>query len=289
MAWFVAPLVLLTGLAAYGAWKLVQEVPRLRKRFKTEAPRPDPAPEDVLADAYRQALRSVGDNEWLTTDRAADATLEALQARWREVSSKKPTPVHPVLRKRPLRRAQSVGAMPPAALDLIAQARVGLREASALPTPNERYATAHLAALRTAAAVLAARGRPEVHEGHRARIRSAWEVLPEVAPELTEWSLLFAAGARTRARAEAGVDAAASARDADDLIRNVSMFVRVVERLLPQLPVPDLFELAENQDAGTAVRQLSHGFDELFKALGPPPPGLKQLQSVPDGGGGTER
>ncbi|MEU3505590.1 SAV_6107 family HEPN domain-containing protein, partial [Streptomyces hundungensis] len=62
------------------------------------------------------------------------------------------TDVHPVLRR--------AGA-PPAALDLLAQARGGLDEAAVLDAPNERYATAHLAALRTAAAVLAARGRPE--------------------------------------------------------------------------------------------------------------------------------
>ncbi|MFD7136428.1 SAV_6107 family HEPN domain-containing protein [Streptomyces sp. NPDC059894] len=140
--------------------------------------------------------------------------------------------VHPVLRRT---------TAPPAALDLLAQARAGLDEATVLETPNERYATAHLAALRTAAAVLAARGRPETTPRRRARIRSAWEVLPEIAPELTEWSALFASGAGRRARAEAGIRGAASRRDADDLIRDVAMFVRLVERLLalhPVLPQP---------------------------------------------------
>ncbi|MEU7496248.1 SAV_6107 family HEPN domain-containing protein [Streptomyces griseofuscus] len=140
--------------------------------------------------------------------------------------------VHPVLRH---------AAAPPAALDLLAQAHAGLSEALALQTPNERYATAHLAALRTAAAVLAARGRPETSPRRRARIRSAWEVLPEIAPELTEWSALFASGAARRARAEAGIQGAASRRDADDLIRDVAMFLRLVERMLvlqPVLPRP---------------------------------------------------
>ncbi|AZM62773.1 MULTISPECIES: SAV_6107 family HEPN domain-containing protein [unclassified Streptomyces] len=140
--------------------------------------------------------------------------------------------IHPVLRR---------AAAPPAALDLLAQARAGLDEATAFETPNERYATAHLAALRTAAAVLAARGRPETSPRSRAKIRSAWEVLPEIAPELTEWSALFASGARRRARAEAGIQGAASARDADDLIRDVAMFLRLVERMLtlqPILPPP---------------------------------------------------
>ncbi|MGW7128515.1 SAV_6107 family HEPN domain-containing protein [Streptomyces bobili] len=140
--------------------------------------------------------------------------------------------VHPVLRRT---------TAPPAALDLLAQARAGLDEAAVLDTPNERYATAHLAALRTAAAVLAARGRPETSPRRRSRIRSAWEVLPEITPELTEWCALFASGARRRARAEAGIQGAASRRDADDLIRDVAMFLRLVERMLvlqPVLPQP---------------------------------------------------
>ncbi|WP_431044883.1 SAV_6107 family HEPN domain-containing protein [Streptomyces sp. P1-3] len=138
--------------------------------------------------------------------------------------------VHPVLRR---------SAAPPAALDLLAQARQGLEEAALLETANERFATAHLAALRTAAAVLAVRGRPEPSARRRARIRSAWEVLPEVAPELTEWSALFAAGAERRARAEAGIPGAAGCRDADDLLRAVGMFLRIVERMLvPQPALP---------------------------------------------------
>ncbi|MET9053390.1 SAV_6107 family HEPN domain-containing protein [Streptomyces rhizosphaericola] len=140
--------------------------------------------------------------------------------------------VHPVLRRT---------TAPPAALDLLAKARAGLDEAAVLPEPNERYATAHLAALRTAAAVLAARGRPETNKRHRDRIRSAWDVLPETAPELADWSALFAAGASRRARAEAGMPGAASARDADDLLHHADRFLRLVERLLvlqPVLPQP---------------------------------------------------
>lgn len=143
-----------------------------------------------------------------------------------------PSDVHPVLRR---------ATAPPAALDLLSQARGGLDEAAGLDTPNERYAMAHLAALRTAAAVLAARGRPETTAPRRRRIRTAWEVLPEIAPELSEWSALFASGAPRRARAEAGIQGAASRRDADDLLRDVAMFLRLVERLLvlePTLPQP---------------------------------------------------
>lgn len=152
--------------------------------------------------------------------------------------------VHPVLRR---------ATAPPAALDLLAQARAGLDEAAVLETPNERYAAAHLAALRTAAAVLAVRGRPEPTARRRAKIRSAWEVLPEIAPELTEWSALFAAGASRRARAEAGIRGAAGTRDADDLIRDVAMFLRLVERMLVLQPVssqPRQEEDREIPDAG---------------------------------------
>ncbi len=149
--------------------------------------------------------------------------------------------VHPVLRR---------ATASPAALDLLAQAQHGLDEAMTLQAPNERYATAHLAALRTAAAVLAVRGRPEppprrrTGPGRRPRrpaIRSAWEVLPEVAPELAEWSALFASGARRRERAEAGIENAADRRQADELIRHVEMFLRLAERMLvtqPALPRP---------------------------------------------------
>ncbi|MFD6417470.1 SAV_6107 family HEPN domain-containing protein [Streptomyces sp. NPDC060194] len=142
------------------------------------------------------------------------------------------TDIHPVLRR---------SSAPPAALDLLAQARSGLDEAATLETPNESYAIAHLAALRTAAAVLAARGMPETGPRRRQRIRSAWEVLPEIAPELSEWSAHFASGAARRARAEAGIAGAASRRDADDLRRDVAVFLRLVERMLvlqPVLPAP---------------------------------------------------
>ncbi|MFF9471277.1 SAV_6107 family HEPN domain-containing protein [Streptomyces roseolus] len=138
--------------------------------------------------------------------------------------------VHPVSRR--------TGA-PPAALDLLAKARAGIDEAAALDRPHERYATAHLAALRAAAAVLAARARarPVPRTRRRQAIRSAWELLPQLAPELTEWSALFAAGAPRRALAEAGVAAAASAREADDLVRDAAHFLRLVERLLVLQPV----------------------------------------------------
>ncbi|MFJ8662918.1 SAV_6107 family HEPN domain-containing protein [Streptomyces sp. NPDC093795] len=137
--------------------------------------------------------------------------------------------VHPVPRR---------SAAPPAALDLLAKARAGLAEAAILDRPHERYAAAHLAALRAAAAVLAARARPDTGPRRRQRIRSAWELLAELAPELTEWSALFASGAERRARAEAGIASAATRREADDLLRDASFFLRLVERLLALQPAP---------------------------------------------------
>lgn len=126
--------------------------------------------------------------------------------------------------------------MPPparqAALDLLAQARRALVEAAGLPRPAERYAAAHLAALRMAAAVLAARARPAPPGRRVGRPPSAWSLLTAVAPELGEWAAFFAAGAATRAAAEAGLARAVTERAADDLVRDTETFLAVVETTL---------------------------------------------------------
>ncbi len=129
-------------------------------------------------------------------------------------------------------------ARPPlsnAAVMLLERSRTGLLQAVAARTCGERYVAAHLAALRTAAAVLAVRGRPSSRGGPR----SVWEVLPRVAPELGEWASFFAATASRRAAVEAGRGDIISARDADDLLRDAEAFHQVVEALfgLPQQPV----------------------------------------------------
>ena len=90
----------------------------------------------------------------------------------------------------------------PASLELLRLSARGLADAAVATTAAERYAAAHLAALRAAAAVLAARARPA---GARRRPASVWVLLPAVAPELAEWSAFFAAGATKRAAAEAGL------------------------------------------------------------------------------------
>jgi len=113
------------------------------------------------------------------------------------------------------------------ALALLGQAQAGLAEAAQLRPAGERYAGAHLAALRATAAVLAARAHPD-GSAKRRRLRSAWDLLCEVAPEMGEWAAFFAAGAAKRAAAEAGVTHAVTAREADDLVRDVETFLAVV-------------------------------------------------------------
>ena len=124
-------------------------------------------------------------------------------------------------------------ALPVAAAQLLGQAHRGLTEAAAEPAAGWRYATAHLAALRGAAAVLAARTQPETG---RRRPRSAWVLISQVAPELGEWATFFAAGAAKRAAAEAGLSSAVTDREADDLVRDVGTFLRVVETAISRTP-----------------------------------------------------
>src|SRR6476660_10260677 len=100
------------------------------------------------------------------------------------------------------------------ALDLLDRSRASLLDACRAGTVDERYVEAHLAALRAAAALLAARSRPT----RRSRPRSVWEVLPEVAPELTEWAVFFASTAQQRAVLERGARVPTT-READDLLR----------------------------------------------------------------------
>jgi hypothetical protein len=126
----------------------------------------------------------------------------------------------------------SVGAPTSAGVfPLLDAARRGLAEAELASTPADRYAAAHLAALRSAAAVLAARARPAT-TARRSRPLSAWTLLVQVAPELGEWAEFFAAGARKRALAEAGLPGSVTTREADDLLRDAATFLAVVETKL---------------------------------------------------------
>jgi hypothetical protein len=115
---------------------------------------------------------------------------------------------------------------------LFEQARQGLLNAEYATRPVDRYAQAHLAALRAAAAVLAARARPR----NRVQPTSAWALLATVAPELAEWSAFFAASSATRAAAEAGVHRLVTARDADDLVRQASAFLDLARHAAARPP-----------------------------------------------------
>ena len=121
--------------------------------------------------------------------------------------------------------------VPAAALSLLRTARAGLVEAESESDPGTRYICAHLAALRAAAAIVAARGEPG-SKARRRRPRPVWELLPEVEPALAEWAAYFAAGAAKRAAAEAGLPRAATAREAEDLLRDAATFLTVAERTL---------------------------------------------------------
>jgi hypothetical protein len=128
----------------------------------------------------------------------------------------------------------------PTVRSLLETARRGLAEADAEADPGTRYIGAHLAALRAAAAIVAARGEPG-SGSRRRRPRSVWELLPQVEPTLTEWAAYFAASAAKRAAAEAGLPRAATAREAEDLLKEAGTFLSVAERALgvdSQLPLP---------------------------------------------------
>jgi hypothetical protein len=141
---------------------------------------------------------------------------------------------------------RTLAPVPGQSRDLLAGSARELLAAVSADDPETRYARAHLAALRASAAVLAARARPG---GSRrsARVRSAWVLLAEVAPELAEWAVFFAAGAGKRAAAEAGLRGVVTEREADDLVRESETFLALVARSLgvAHQPALGLF------DAGT--------------------------------------
>lgn len=118
--------------------------------------------------------------------------------------------------------------------DLLHSALRGLADAQAATTAEQRYADAHVAALRAAAAVLADRTR-----SNRGRPRSVWFLVSRVAPDLAEWCAFFAAGAGRRAAAEAGIRGSVTSREADDLLRDARAFCQVViDRLGVNCQVP---------------------------------------------------
>lgn len=115
-----------------------------------------------------------------------------------------------------------------AACDCLDRSAAALGQARTTADPCRRYVLAHTAALRVAAAILAARTRPRSTRG----LCNAWTLLGSVAPELQEWADYFAAGAAKRQAATVGAQHAVSPREADDLVRAVEQFTEAAERCL---------------------------------------------------------
>ena len=146
-------------------------------------------------------------------------TLPSLSGRISRTGRAARQPMLPLPSRRPV---------PQAARDLLADAGRGLGRAIRAAEPTDRYAVAHLAALRGAAAVLAARARP----GGRGNQGNAWVLLARLAPEFSEWSAFFAAGSAKRQAADAGITRLVSTREADDMVRQTSAFLDLIEESL---------------------------------------------------------
>ncbi len=131
-------------------------------------------------------------------------------------------------------------SLPATTHSYLLRAAESLSEAITTGDIATRYACAHVAALRAAAALLAARARPA--PARRRPQKNAWVLLTEVAPELGEWAAFFAAGAGKRAAAEAGSTRAVSEREADDLVRDADRFLGVIESALGLMPHAPLRE-----------------------------------------------
>ena len=152
-------------------------------------------------------------------------------------------------------------SLPATTHSYLARSAESLSEAISATEVPTRYACAHVAALRAAAALLAARAQPA--PARRRPQKNAWVLLTEVAPELAEWARFFAAGAGKRAAAEAGSTRAVTEREADDLVRDADRFLAVIEQslgLVPHAPtLPYLVAFPGGQPAlssGQSVTQL---------------------------------
>lgn len=110
---------------------------------------------------------------------------------------------------------------------LLTTARRGLDEAATMQD-GLRYATAHLAALRAAAAVLAARATPKPGV-RRSEPTSVWLLAEMVAPELAHWCRMFSGQSMRRAAAEAGIPRVVTAQEADAMVAQAEQFIAVVE------------------------------------------------------------
>lgn len=104
-----------------------------------------------------------------------------------------------------------------------------LMDAAGEDDPGERFLAAYLAALRGAAAVLAA---TEATRPARERSRNAWVLMSRAAPEFVMWSDYFADHSATRAALEAGITREVTDAQADDFYSRVGAFLHDVEDLV---------------------------------------------------------
>lgn len=104
---------------------------------------------------------------------------------------------------------------------LLHQAAAGVVAAQREDLATRRLAAAHLAALRGATAVLAARAHPS-RPGRGPT--DAWSLVAMLAPELAEWARFFSSWSPAR-RTGRGV----TAREADDMVRQVEQFLVLAE------------------------------------------------------------
>lgn len=111
-----------------------------------------------------------------------------------------------------------------AALELLDRARAMLGAAGRSDNPAERYIDAHLAAMRAAAALIAARG-------GMPRRGSVWVALRAEAPELEEWADHFEVCAQQRRRVEAALWVP-SRGDSEGLLASVETFLTLVQAAL---------------------------------------------------------
>lgn len=123
-----------------------------------------------------------------------------------------------------------------AALDLLDRAHATLAQAAVASAATDRYIQSHLAALRAAAALLAARpdgvrGTRGNMTGRDGRRGNVWQAVTRLAPELGEWAAYLAWCADRRQAIETdGIPVVR--RQADDLLRSAQIFVGLVEAAL---------------------------------------------------------
>lgn len=114
----------------------------------------------------------------------------------------------------------------PATAPLLNQARRGIQAAREESDLVERFTGAYLSALRAAAAVLAARGRP--HRG-RAKPESTWSLLESATPELAGWASYFAAFSTRHAALQSGASRGADEEAANDLVQRAGEFLAIAD------------------------------------------------------------